>query len=259
MAERPTLLVTNDDGIEAHGLKVLADALETLGDVWVVAPETERSGASHALSLRKPIPVRHLGAQRIAVDGTPADAVLLGVRKLIHRTPDVIVSGINHGPNLGDDVNYSGTVAAAMEGTIQRIPALAVSLASKSSREFDIAAEFSAAVTRRLLSRGLPGGWMLNINVPALSRDRIRGVKVARLGRRTYEDMIHEKGDGSDGQCFWIGEGRPVCEPADDTDCALILTGWITVTPLRLDMTDHSAIETVLDWALDLPETGKVT
>lgn len=258
MSVQPVLLVTNDDGIDAEGLTAVADVLGSAGEVWVVAPETERSAASHALTLRRPIAVEPVGVRRFAVRGTPADAVLLAVKKLIPTRPAIVVSGINHGPNLGDDVNYSGTVAAAMEGTILGIPSLAVSLTDRSATTFDLAAGFTMRLVRRILEAGLPNGCMINVNVPNLPRDQIRGVKVTRLGRRTYEDMIREDGGDGKRKCYWIGDGRPLCEAADDTDSAAIAEGWITATPLGLDMTDHAALDEVRGWALDLPEPDRV-
>jgi len=258
VSTRPVLLVTNDDGIHAPGLEALAEGLSTIGDVWVVAPREERSAASHALSLRRPIRVERLDERRSSVDGTPADSVLLAVSQLLPVRPSLVAAGINHGPNLGDDVNYSGTVAAAMEATILGIPALAVSLANRPAERFGVAVEVGVGLARRILARGLPRGAMLNVNVPDLERERILGVKVVRLARRTYEDMIAEEADADGAVRYRIGNGRPLCERADDTDCAAIEEGWVTVTPLRLDMTHHAELETIRGWALDLPELGRV-
>ena len=191
----------------------------------------------------------------MTVDGTPADGVLLAVRRLMPKPPDVVVSGINHGPNLGDDVNYSGTVGAAMEATILGIPAFAISLADRRGTDFEAAAAFAQTLVKRILKVGLPRGCMLNVNVPNIPRDRIRGVKVARLGRRTYQDMINEHPDGPEGRRFWIGDGRPVCERSDDTDSRAVEEGWIVATPLRLDMTDHDRLGWFEGWRLALQET----
>ncbi len=257
MSGHPILLLTNDDGIQAKGLECLAGSLKALGDVWITAPNRERSATSHSLTLRSPIQVDRLDGRRMTIDGTPADGVLLAVRRLMDKPPDIVVSGINHGPNLGDDVNYSGTVGAAMEATILGIPSFAISLADRKGTDFEAAAAFASTLARRILSGGLPRGCMLNVNVPNIPRGRIRGVKVTRLGRRTYQDMINEHPDGPRGKRFWIGDGRPVCERSEDTDCRAIEEGWITVTPLRLDMTDHDRLELFEGWRLALRETDR--
>jgi 5'-nucleotidase len=244
--------VTNDDGVQAGGLAALAAALRDVGDVWVVAPVSERSASSHALTLRHPIHVEWLDPRRVGVDGTPADGVLLAVRKLLKTRPSLVISGINHGPNLGDDVNYSGTVAAAMEATILGIPAVAISLARRGSANFDPAASFAVSLATQVLERGLPAGCMLNVNVPDIPAEDIRGVKVTRLARRTYQDMIKEQPDGPGRVAYWIGDGRPISEDAEDADCTAIAQGWITVTPLRLDMTDHAFLEDVRKWDIEL-------
>ncbi|MCK4546988.1 MAG: 5'/3'-nucleotidase SurE [Candidatus Eisenbacteria sp.] len=242
------MLVTNDDGIHAQGLATLARALEALGEVWVVAPDSERSASSHALTLRRLIQVRWLDSRWASVDGTPVDSVMLAVRKLLKERPSLVVSGINPGPNLGDDVNYSGTVGAAMEATILGIPAIAVSLARRESTRFDPSADYAVLLAREVLAEGLPKGCMLNVNVPDLPPGEIRGTKVTRLARRTYQDMIREEPVGPGSTAFWIGDGRPISEDAEDADCTAIAQGWITVTPLQLDVTDHAYLETLRGW-----------
>jgi len=257
VAKPPIILLTNDDGIHAAGLTHLAESLGTWGDLWVAAPDSERSATSHSLTLKSPIHVDWLDDRHISIHGTPADSVLLAVRRLMPTPPDIVVSGINHGPNLGDDVKYSGTVGAAMEATILKIPALAVSLADRSSRNFEAAAAVASSLAKRILETGLPEGCMLNVNVPNIAREDIRGVKVTRLGRRTYQDMVHEHPDGPDGTHFRIGDGFPVCEKTADTDCGAIEEGWITLTPLRLDMTDHDALGLFRGWDMHLPEVDR--
>jgi 5'-nucleotidase len=255
---RPILLLTNDDGIAAAGLTALSRSLEPLGELWVVAPESERSGASHSLTLRRPLAVRWLGERTAGVAGTPADAVLLAVSRLLPAKPDLVVSGINHGPNLGDDVNYSGTVGAAMEGVILGVPGLAVSLASRSSDRFELAAACGALLARRILGAGLPPGCMLNVNVPDLPRAEVRGLRVVRLARRTYEDMIREEPGPGDMTSYSIGNGHPVDEDGEGTDCRAIAEGYVTVTPLGLDMTDHDRFDGLREWVPGLFEPGRV-
>ena len=257
MRKRPTLLITNDDGIQAEGLRSLADALEPLGDLWVVAPQSERSASSHSLTLRHSLEVRWTAERRAAVSGSPADAVLLALDRLMPVRPDLVVSGINHGPNLGDDVNYSGTVGAAMEATVFEVPAMAVSLASWQPGRFDAAATVAAHLARRVLAEGLPAGTILNVNVPDLPPDEFRGAKVVRLARRTYKDMIREEAGPPGAARFSIGHGIPVNETGEDTDCGAVAEGWVTVTPLGLDMTAHAALEGVRSWDLDLPRPSR--
>jgi len=231
------ILVSNDDGVHAPGLHALAQAMAPLGDVTVVAPLTEQSAASHALTIHHPLRVREVGPKVLAVDGTPTDCVLLAVREFLDELPDLVVSGINQGGNMGEDVIYSGTVAAAMEGALLGIPAVAFSLASRESRDFGPAADMAARLVRALLGKSLPPRFLLNVNIPALPEDRIQGFRAAKLGSRVYEDDIVRKTDPRGRDYFWIGGADPVWSKSPDSDFQAVQDGFASITPLRLDHT----------------------
>jgi 5'-nucleotidase len=252
----PVILVTNDDGISSTGIKVLAKALQPLGDVHVVAPENEQSAVAHALTLHRPLKTSRFSRRCYSVNGTPTDCVIIGVNKLLPARPDIIVSGINHGGNLGDDVTYSGTVAAAMEGTLLGIPSVAVSLAIdtqnngeaavKPSR-FRAAADFAMRCTGVVLKMGLPKDTLLNINIPDVRE--IKGVKLTRQGKRVYDNAIQEVSDQRGKTCYWIGGGKPVWQGDDETDFQAVFDGFVSVTPVHLDMTNHQALKILeKDW-----------
>ena len=234
--ERPLLLLSNDDGYHSEGIQVLADALEGVGEVWIVAPDRENSAASHSLTLTRPLRMSRLAERRYVVDGTPTDCVTLGICQVLKdRTPDLLVSGINFGANMGDDVHYSGTVSAAFEAAILGVPALAVSQALGESFSFVPAAHLAAVLARRVLERGLPRGTLLNVNVPPTPS---RGVRFTRLGQRRYTEGVVEDVDPRGNTCYWIGGGDPVWEPIPGTDFAAVGQGFTSITPLQLDMTD---------------------
>jgi len=235
------ILLTNDDGYTSEGIQVLADSLESLADVWVVAPRAEQSAVSHALTLDRPLRMERLAERRYAVDGTPTDCVALGVASLLgDAAPDLVVSGINLGGNMGVDVHYSGTVSAAFEGVILGCPALAVSQV----RGEDLSFRTAAAVARRLaewiLDGGLPSDTLLNVNVPPGTP---RGVKLTRLGVRRYTEGIIEQVDPRGKQIFWIGGGEPIWEEIPGTDFHEVAAGYVSVTPLHLDMTERALLE----------------
>jgi 5'-nucleotidase len=249
------ILLTNDDGVLAEGLRSLAQAVRDLGEVLIVAPEREQSAASRALTLDRPLRVRRIDEGTYSVDGTPTDSVLLAVRGIpgvVSFRPDLIVSGINHGPNLGDDVVYSGTVAAAAEGSLMGIPALAVSLASWSPRDFRPA----AAVTRRLIGRlascPMTPGTLLNVNIPEVGDGDYRGVRITRLGKRVYPDLIVEQRDPRGKACYWIGGEKPSWEPGEGSDFGAVEQGYISITPLHLDLTHHARLDELASWNLSL-------
>jgi 5'-nucleotidase len=245
------ILLSNDDGIYAAGLRALAAAFD--GDeVWVVAPDREQSASSHAISLHRPLRVHELSPRRWAVDGTPTDAVYVGLNHVLKNArPDVVLSGINHGPNLGNDVHYSGTVAAAMEAALLGVHALAISLAAPPPHDFSEAARFAAALARRVVASPPGGGpLLLNVNVPA---GPVRGFRLAPLGKRTYGNAVVEKTDPRGRHYYWIGgEGGAVNEDIPGSDCnTVMLDGLASVTPLRLDST-HDGILAALT-ALAVP------
>jgi 5'-nucleotidase len=239
----PVLLVTNDDGIHAAGLAALAAALEELGDVHVVAPEHEQSACGHALTLHRPLRVDRLGERRFAVNGTPSDCVNLGVLGFLPERPVLVVSGINHGSNLGDDVTYSGTVSAAMEGTLLGVPSVAVSLAP--GGDFAEAARIARLIAMRVLVEGLPDKTLLNVNVPA---GPPRGIELARLGHRVYDGKIVEQADPRGRTHYWIGGGPPQWSALEGTDMGAVHDGFVAVTPVHLDLTHHRALAQLASW-----------
>ena len=252
MTERPRLLLTNDDGYTSEGIQVLADALEDLGEVWVVAPHSEQSGASHALTLDRPLRLERLGERRYAVDGTPTDCVTLAISGLMNgHLPELVVSGINFGGNMGVDVHYSGTVSAAFEGVILGAPALAVSQMRGEGMSFHVAARFARRVAGWIVRHGLPPHTLLNVNVPV---ERPQGVRLTRLGQRRYTEDVVEQTDPRGRQIFWIGGGEPIWEPIPGTDFHEVASGFISVTPLHLDMTADRVLEDMLS---ALPSWGE--
>lgn len=243
---RPNILVSNDDGVHAPGLIALAAALEVLGEVYVVAPDRERSAVGHALTLHRPLRVDRVGVRRFAVNGTPSDCVNLGVLGILPVRPDIVVAGVNAGANLGDDVTYSGTVSAAMEGSLLGVPSLAVSLAEpEEDADFGPAARAAAELARLTLQDRAGGVMFLNINVP---RGRPRGMRLTRLGRRVYSETVKEERDPRGKLYYWIGAGPPAWEAAPDTDFAAVRAGYIAVTPLSLDLTSYEAIRVLKGW-----------
>jgi len=243
---RPLILISNDDGVAAAGLRALADALADLGEITVVAPSREQSAMSHAISLDRPLRKKEVGPGWFAIDGTPVDCVYLGVLHLLARPPALVVSGINHGYNLGADVFYSGTVAAAVEGAIRGIPALAISLAREAS-DLGPAARFAHALARAVLLRGLPPQTLLNVNVPA---GRPSGYRWTRLGRRIYRDQVEERQDLRGRTYYWIGGPDAGFGDIAQSDCHAVRDGVASVTPLDLDLTHAHLLEQLPGWEL---------
>jgi 5'-nucleotidase len=240
----PIVLVTNDDGVHADGLRALAEALEDVGDVYVIAPDREQSAVGHALTLHRPLRVERLGPRRFAVNGTPSDAVNLGILGVLPETPVLVVSGINHGSNLGDDVTYSGTVSAAMEGTLLDVPSIAVSLEA-SETGFGEAARIARLCALRVMVDGLPPRTLLNVNVPA---GRPKGIRVTQLGHRVYKEKVVEQTDPRGRTHYWIGAGPAEWDRNDRTDMAAIHDGYASITPLHLDLTHFGALVRMADW-----------
>jgi 5'-nucleotidase len=253
------VLLSNDDGVLAKGLRALARALNSLGEVVVVAPEREQSASSRALTLERPLRIRRVEERFYSVDGTPTDCVLLAVRGIpgvLKFQPDLIVSGINHGPNLGDDVTYSGTVAAAAEGCLMGIPSIAISLAAWNPSEFDEAARVARILVDQVMARALPNGTLLNINLPNLPMSELKGVRLTRLGKRVYPEVILEQQDPRGKPCYWIGGEKPTWEREEGVDFAAVEEGYVSVTPLHMDLTHHGMLETLRGWGLALPAEG---
>ncbi|HKB78909.1 MAG TPA: 5'/3'-nucleotidase SurE [Thermoanaerobaculia bacterium] len=236
----PRILVTNDDGIYSEGLRKLAAALRDLGEVLVVAPDREQSAASHALTLNRPLRLLQLEHNEWIVDGTPTDCVNLAVLKLMRdERPDIVVSGINFGPNLGDDVTYSGTISAAFEGALLNIPSIAFSALVGEHFSFDRCAVFARALSRWLLDQPRDPDIILNVNFPV---DDFRGVRITRLGKRIYSEGIIERLDPRGRKYYWIGGEAPVWHAGEGTDFEAVQDGYVSITPLHLDLTHHASI-----------------
>lgn len=246
MAE-PFIFVTNDDGIRAKGLALLVEALEPIGEVWVYAPERQQSAVGHGVSLRRPLRVEEFKDRWFMVDGTPTDCVMLAVRDLLPHRPHLVVSGINPGANLGDDVTYSGTVAGAYEGMLLGIPSFAVSDVGYRPVHMETAARVASRIAKAVLEGGLPADAALNVNVPDVPYEELKGVAFTRMGRRDYKDEIIEREDPRGGTYYWIGGAEPshVSEPG--TDFEAIEKGKVSITPLHRDVTNYAALEALGD------------
>ena len=245
------IMVTNDDGITAPGIIALAAALRQLGRVAVVAPDREQSAVSHAITLHHPLRAEQRGDDSYAVSGTPTDCVNLGIHNLLDFRPDLVVSGINRGGNMGDDITYSGTVSAAMEATLMGIPAVAVSLATVGEgSHYDAAALFIRGVVTRIVSEGLPPDTFLNVNVPDLPQERLKPPVITRQGKKRYGGAIVDKIDPRGKQYYWIGSIEPTYEDAEGTDFAAVSRGHISITPLHLDLTNYASLDVLRGWQL---------
>jgi 5'-nucleotidase len=245
------VLLTNDDGIQAPALRHLKLALAALGRVIIVAPDRDQSATSHALTLQRPFRIQQHEPDVYSVDGTPTDCVITSFYGLLDHPPDLVISGINLGPNMGEDVFYSGTVAAAIEGSLQGTPAIAASFATRTVPDFTEPARFLARLVGRLLSEGLPRRHLLNVNFPGRSWPEVRGVQVTRLGSRVYHDTLVKKVDPRGRDYYWIGGEDPEWEPIEGTDFHAVHEGWISVTPLRLDFTADTALAELEAWRLE--------
>src|SRR5688572_6034519 len=247
------ILVTNDDGVHSEGIRALADAMKTLGEVTVVAPLAEASAIGHALTLRRPLRLETISDRVYAVDGTPTDCVNIAIASVLHDMPDLVVSGINKGWNLGDDVTYSGTVSGAFEAALLGAPGMAVSL-QRTNGDFNFSEASRAAfvVARSVLSKGLPPQTFLNMNVPA---GRAKGFKVTVQARRNHITKVNERVDPRGQKYFWIEEGQNDWEPHDRSDFQAVRDGYISVTPLQPDLTAFSVIPTIEDFLLELQTT----
>jgi 5'-nucleotidase len=240
------LLLANDDGFDAPGLQALAASFEAEGhEVWVVAPASEQSARSHALTLQSPLRALPRGERRFAVDGTPADCVYLALHGLLPERPHLVVSGVNRGSNLGNDVHYSGTVAAAREAVLGGVGAVAVSLHLEGGGEplWDTACHVASHVVRIVASTGLPARTLLNVNVPNVPRPALLGVRVATLGHRTYESRVTRRADPWGRDYFWIGGPHVHFDPLPGSDGPLLEDGFATVTPLHSDPTLHDYLD----------------
>lgn len=250
------ILCTNDDGYLATGIRVLASAARTLGEVTIVAPDREQSATSHSLTIHHPLRAKRAADGALVVDGTPTDCVILGVGELVEGRPDVVLSGINHGPNMGEDVLYSGTVAAAMEATVLGIPAVAISYVGDQFESLEAWEEVVAGLLRSLLEpeRRFPDETLFSVNLPAVAPEEVRGIRVTSLGKRRYSDSITRAEDPSGREYFWIGGGVSSWRGREDSDFRAVEEGWISLTPLHLDLTNYRLLEEVRGWNLELQE-----
>jgi 5'-nucleotidase len=256
----PHILITNDDGVQAPALPILARALAAVGRVTVFAPDHNWSAAGHTKTMHKPLRVNEGalpdGTPLLTTTGTPSDCVGLALLGLVPEPIDLVVSGINNGSNLGEDITYSGTVAGAMEATVSRLPAIAASqdlTGETCVADWEFAAQVVADLARRVLERGLPGGSFLNVNFPNLPRPQVQGIELTRLGRRVYRDALIKRLDPKGRPYYWIGGHPPAGEGEPGTDIGALARGYVSVTPLNMDMTDRSQLAALADWNLVLP------
>jgi 5'-nucleotidase len=239
---QPLILLTNDDGFDSEGISALFRQLKDWGRTYIVAPAQEKSASSLSLTLHHPLRVKSIQKNIYAVDGTPADCVYLAVQKLLPRHPDLLISGLNHGPNLGQqDISYSGTVAGALQGAFLSIPSMAVSVLSdkKGKYSFDYAAKIVYALAEKLVENSLPAGITLNINIPS---PPIKGVRLTSLGQKRYNPRVIEKTDPRGRRYYWIGTGNPQDIGDDNSDVMVAKQGYIAVTPLHKDLTDSASV-----------------
>lgn len=240
---KPVILVTNDDGIHSEGIRLLFEALSELGEAYMVAPDRERSAVSHALTLHRPLKVEKIDERIYSVNGTPTDCVALAINKILPRRPSLVASGINRGANLGDDVTYSGTVSAAIEGTILNTPSFAISLVGEHPFLFDSAVPYAVKTATYILENSLPYDTLLNVNVPNIPVEMIKGVRLTRLGKRIYDGAVKEVFSPWGDVYYWIGGGQPYHEHGEGMDIEAVKNGYVSITPLHLDLTNYEALE----------------
>ena len=248
-AQLRRILVTNDDGIDAPGIRALAKALAVLGEVWVVAPEKTQNAVGRGMTLHKPLRLRQLRTRWFAVNGTPADCVTLAVCKILEATPPaLVVSGINKGWNLGDDVTNSGTVAGALEGMLHGIPAMAISLEDCPKTSYSLAGRYAEKLAKHILKSGLPEGTILNVNVPGSKKESVTGIQFTSLSQRRYRKPVVEKIDPRGGTYFWIAGERESWARKKPSDHDAVEKKMVSVTPLHLDLTDYAALNSLKNW-----------
>lgn len=242
------VLISNDDGYFAPGLQALAEAMAAVGDVTVVAPERDRSGASNSLTLDRPLSLRRASSGFHYVNGTPSDCVHLAVTGMLDQLPDMVVSGINHGANMGDDTIYSGTVAAATEGYLLGVPAVAFSLASHSADDFSAAAHVARTLAERFKATPFHAPVLLNVNIPALPLEQIKGMKVTRLGRRHKAEPVIRSKSPRNETVYWIGPAGAAQDAGEGTDFHAVNEGYVSITPLQIDLTHNAQLMDVKEW-----------
>ena len=237
------VLISNDDGVGSRGIRTLAKAMTPLGHVVVVAPDRERSAVGHSLTLHKPLRVIEVDENVYSVNGTPTDCITLAVNSILSQKPDLVISGINRGGNLGDNVTYSGTVSAAMEGALLGIPSIAVSVVGNGRLRYDAAAAAALEIAGRVAKRGLPRDTFLNVNVPNLPQDEIQGLRVTCMGRRIFKDPVIKKEDPRGRSYYWVAGEEVVVESEGYSDYDAVKDGCVSVTPLHLDLTHHEVLK----------------
>lgn len=250
----PLILVSNDDGVYSQGIAVLAEAMRTLGRVVIVAPTRQQSASSHALTLHRPLRIVHVDDSRdiYAVDGTPTDAVTLALKFILKEAPALVVSGINDGANLGDDIHYSGTVAAALEGSLMGVPSIAFSLAAKEALQLDTAAVYAQSIARMVLDQGLGARVVLNVNIPNIPLAEVKGLQWTIQGKRNYGDIIVENRDPRGKPYYWIGGNQWDYHDIPGSDCNAVREGYVSVTPIKTYMTDAEALVSLKQWNCDV-------
>ena len=247
------ILCTNDDGYMALGIEVLASAARALGSVTIVAPDREQSATSNSLTIHHPLRVRRTGEGVLVVDGTPTDCVILAVNELLDERPDVCFSGINHGSNMGEDVLYSGTVAGAMEATVMGIPAIAMSYAGDAFEDLGAWEDVITSVLRGIIEQGdFPADTLFNVNLPPIDVAKVKGIRITSLGKRRYSDSLTKALDPNGREYYWIGGGEVSWTGAEDSDFTAVREGYISVTPLHLDLTNYKLLEEIRGWRLSL-------
>jgi 5'-nucleotidase len=235
-----TILITNDDGIHSPGLSALQDALSPLGRVVVVAPDRDNSAISHALTMHRPLRLTRLEEDVYTIDGTPTDCVAIGLSKVLDRAPDLLVSGINSGPNIGDDITYSGTVSAAIEGTMYAVASMAVSMAGEPPLTYTEGKTIILELARQVIKGGLPANTLMNVNIPAATP--IKGIRVTRQGRRIWKQAVQEVTDPRGRVHYWIGGGTALLDSGKDTDVQAVSQNFVSISPIHLDLTNHEGI-----------------
>lgn len=244
------ILVSNDDGIHAPGIEALSDAAKAFGDVIVMAPDRNRSGASNSLTLDRPIRIKRIMHNHYSVEGTPTDCVHLGLTGFLDFVPDLVISGINAGANLGDDVIYSGTVAAAMEGYNLGVPSVAFSLVNdKVDPNYLSAAEVAKCVIKQVIEKGLPSNTVLNVNIPPCSFSEMQGIQTARLGSRDKAEPVLRREDPRGREIFWIGRAGPESDAGPGTDFHAIANNYVSLTPIHMDLTHYDALSETKGWS----------
>ncbi len=258
MRSEKTILLTNDDGIRAEGLNTLVEGLGDMCRLVVVAPELEQSATSHSITLDRPLRVTSYGENIFGVSGTPTDCVLLAVKNILDVQPDLVLSGINHGPNMGEDVIYSGTVAAAIEGSLLGIPSIAVSVAKWEPPSFKPALAVTRYILKRIFEEGVKNSILWNVNIPPVAEDEINGIRITRLGSRVYNDVIVKETDPRGKEYFWIGGGKPGWNRDSDSDFSAVSENYISITPISMEMTDYKSIFDLKQWDLQWKK-GQIT